>query len=74
MRINWEIFFGNSSTEEAIVYFAKGKYSFKKFIEECWPKECKSSIQVMKYKGYKKCRRNARYALSRRGFKIKDWD
>lgn len=74
MKINWEVFFGNSSTEEAIAYFIQGKYSFKSFSQACWPKDCKSAIKRMKHKGYKKCRRNARDAMLRRGFSYKDWE
>jgi hypothetical protein len=45
MQTNWEIFFGNSSTEEAIIYFANGLLSFKQFLRNCWPKECKAAIK-----------------------------
>lgn len=74
MKINWEIFFENSSTEEAIAYFAQCKYSFKKFFEACWPKDCKNEINRMKQSGYKKSRQNARKAMSRRNIFYKDWE
>jgi len=73
-KINWEVFFGNSSTEEALAYFAQGRYSFDKFAEECWPKECKLEIKLMKSKGYKKCRLNASKALIRRGMSAQNWE
>lgn len=72
IKTNWKVFFGNSSTEEAIVLFVRGEYSFDDFIRACWPKECKRAIRQMKHKGYKKCRHNARHAINRRGFSLED--
>lgn len=68
MRIDWNIFFDNSSTEEAIILFALGHYSFKRFSQECWPKECKLAIKYLKHRGYTKARRAANCALRVRGF------
>jgi len=68
MKIDWEIFFGNSSTEEAICLFAMGKYSFEHFSQECWPSDCKLAIKHLKRRGYVKARRAAQRALRLRGF------
>lgn len=73
MKINWEDFFGNSSTTEAIILFALGKFTFKKFSQECWPKECKAAIKVLKQKGYAKSRRAAKHALHQRGYLFKEY-
>lgn len=74
MKTNWDIFLENSSSEEATLYFIKGKLTFYQFIKECWPKECKTAIKQMKHKGYDRCRRNARDAMVRRGYDLSDWD
>lgn len=67
-KVNWEIFFGNSSTEEAICLFA-GRYStFKQFSAECWPKDCKATIRYLKTRGYEKAIKGAQQALRLRGF------
>lgn len=67
-RINWEIFFGDSSSEEAICLFALGKYSFKEFSDNCWGKNRKEAIKNLKQRGYKKSIRGAQCALRSRGF------
>lgn len=67
-NINWEIFFGNSSTEEAICLFASGQSTFKQFSNECWPRDCKEAIKILKHRGYKKAKRGAQRALRIRGF------
>jgi hypothetical protein len=69
--INWNIFFEDSSIEEAIKEFAYLNSSFSKFNSSCYRKDCKLAIKSLKNKGYKKSRRSAREALSRRGFRIK---
>jgi hypothetical protein len=68
MKIKWEIFFGNSSTEEAICLFASGHSTFNQFIKNCWQKECKEAIKKLKHRGYVKAKRSARRALKIRGF------
>lgn len=68
MRIKWDIFFENSSTIEAIVLFATRNYTFKQFIKECWPKECKEAIKYLKCRGYQKAVKNAQRALIKRGY------
>lgn len=68
MKVNWEVFFGNSSTEEAICLFAGGYSTFKQFSSECWPKECKQAIRHLKRRGYTKSIRAAQRALRLRGF------
>lgn len=72
-KVNWEDFFGNSSTTEAVILFALGKFTFKKFAEECWPKECKIAIRVLKQRGYVKARRAAKHALNQRGYTHKEY-
>ena len=68
--INWEVFFGNSSTEEAICLFALGRYSFKRFSLECWSRSCKNVIKRLKCCGYIKARTAAKRALKSRGFDL----
>ncbi len=72
--INWEIFFGNSSTEAAIAEFCLGVLDFTQFSRACWNKECKKTIKELKRRGYKKARRAAREAMNRRGFRVSDFD
>lgn len=62
-KVNWQMFMGSSSTEEAIMLFAGGEYSFAQFSKECWPAECKSAIKILKTRGYLKSRRSARVAI-----------
>lgn len=74
-KINWEWFFGNSSTEEAIGYFAKGRLTFKQFAKNVnYHSECRKIIPILKVKGYKKSKGLAQRALKRRGFDTSDWD
>lgn len=73
-RIDWEVFFGDSSSEEAICLFAVGKLSFKEFSNNCsYSKERKITIKYLKHIGYKKSIINARKALNRRGFIYSDY-
>jgi hypothetical protein len=74
MKINWECFFDNSSTTEALIYFAYTKYSFKTFSQDCWPNECKMYIKMMSRIGYKKSRARAQKALVSRGYLKKEFD
>ena len=67
MKIDWEIFFGNSSTIEALCYFVLGG-SFTDLNKRCWPKECKIAVKHLKHRGYLKSRRAAKRALRLRGF------
>lgn len=66
--INWNFFFENSSTTEALYDFAYNNSTFIKWSKDSWPKECKSLIAVMKCKGYIKSIKLARSALKRRGY------
>lgn len=69
MRINWEIFFGSSSIEEAICLFASKQSTFKQFSKEAYPRDCRKAIKHLKHRGYEKAIRAARKALKVRGFK-----
>ncbi len=69
MRIDWEVFFGNSSTESAICLFASRRSTFKQFNDNSYPQECKAVIKYLKHIGYKKAIKLAQRALSLRGFK-----
>jgi hypothetical protein len=69
MRINWEIFFGDSSSEEAVCLFANGSSTFNQFLENCsYSVLRKSAIKSLKNRGYKRARRSAQKALLLRGF------
>lgn len=72
MKINWEIFFDNSSTVDAIIDFINGNYTFKQFENACWTKDCKIAIRCLKSRGYKKSFRSARHAIKKFGYSIED--
>lgn len=68
-RINWEAFFGDSSSEEAICLFAAGYSTFQQFREDCsYSKERKTIIAQLQHRGYAKSKRGAQRALRLRGF------
>ena len=74
MKINWECFFDNSSTREALLDFAYGnKISFKNFSEECWTNDCKNQIKLLSRLGYKKSVKRAQRALVLRGYCKKEY-
>jgi hypothetical protein len=67
VKINWEIFFGDSSSEEAIVLFALGKSTFNEWAANCsLTKERVKTIKILKQRGYKKAIRGAQRALRKR--------
>jgi len=68
-KIDWEVFFGNSSTEEALCIFATHNCSFDEFSANthCFG-ECQPAIKTLKNRGYKKGIRAAQKALLTRGF------
>ena len=69
MRIDWEIFFGDSSSEEAVCLFAAGYSTFKQFTEDCsYSEERKAAIKILKKRGYAKAIKTAKRALKLRGF------
>jgi hypothetical protein len=69
MRINWEVFFGDSSSEEALCLFAAGYSTFKQFMEDCsYSKERKAIIKKLQHRGYVKAKRGAQQALRIRGW------
>jgi hypothetical protein len=68
-KIDWEIFFGDSSSEEALCLFATHQSSFNEFIANChYSKERKDSIRILRNRGYKKAICGAQKALRARGF------
>ena len=81
-KINWEIFFGDSSSEEALCLFAIGQVSFNEFSNLCsYSLERRNVINKLKYIGYRKSISNAKRALRTRGWnlteiknELKDWD
>ena len=77
-KIDYSVFIGTSSVEEATIKFALGHYTFSEWERECWPKECKVTIRQIKHRGYKKVRRSIREAYNRDGgfddwCDLKDW-
>lgn len=66
--IKWDLFFGNSSTEEALLDFVNGD-SFTQFRKSCrYPRGCRQEIEKLRNRGYERARKNAKDALRRRGF------
>ena len=56
--VNWEVFFGNSSTEEALAEFVVDIHSFQTLKIGCYyHKNCVLEIDKMKHRGYKKSRK-----------------
>lgn len=75
-RINWEIFFGDSSSEEALCRFAARTSSFKEFSANCsYSRERLTIITTLKQRGYERSIRAAQRALLNRGFKdtMNEW-
>lgn len=68
-KIDWEIFFGDSSSEEALCLFAGHHLSFKEFLKACsYSRERKQVIRRLKTRGYKKSIRKAQKVLIKNGF------
>lgn len=71
LMINFDLFYENTSTREALIMFAKGYYNSKQFEEACWPDYCKAEIRKMRNKiGIKRSRTKTRRHLSKIGI---DW-
>ena len=69
-KINWEIFFGDSSSEEAVCLFASRLLTFKQFAEYCSYSDNRlAAIKVLKHRGYNKSINAAQKVLRNRGFK-----
>jgi len=66
MKINWSIFFDNTSSVEALYEFTYCKSSIDILYNDCWMKECKTEVSKMKKLGVVKSRKNAKRALARR--------
>ena len=71
-RVEWEIFFGDSSSEEELCEFAAGNRTFDEWNKGNWSKERRLVISSLRNKGYKKVRKWAQAALNRRGYNWKD--
>ena len=69
-KINFDIFDENSSTKEALWFFAKGEYNSVEFEEACWPKNAKKQVQLMRKIGVKKSRTRTRRRFTKEGY---DW-
>jgi len=68
-KIDWDIFFGDSTSEWALMAFAARQLSFKEFEVNCsLSKERVLIIRSLKAKGYAKSIRLAQRALNLRGF------
>ena len=68
-KINWEIFFGDSSSEEALRLFGQRKLTFGAFADCCsYSPNRVAAIKILKYRGYDKAIRAARHALKNRGY------
>ena len=72
-KINWDIFFDNSSTCESLCEFVAEKKTFKWLSDSCWPLKCKDAVKKMKRRGYKKSIRAAKKALSKLDYDWKDF-
>jgi hypothetical protein len=72
-KINWEYFWENTSSTEAISTFADGDYSFKEFEEACWPIECKKIVRRLKRLGRKKALTLCRNIVTRQGIEPRSW-
>jgi len=65
-RINWEVFFMDTSSSDALAEFAKGS-SLDNLRKDCWSQDCKIECSRMQKNGVKKSRIGARRAITRRG-------
>lgn len=74
MIINFDPFFVNSSSEEAICLFCIKKYTFEQFSLACWSRACKNQIKKLKRLGYKKSIMLAKKALKQKGFDLQDYN
>jgi hypothetical protein len=68
MKINWEVFFENTSTTEALVLFVRGNYTFSDFERDCWTHACKKAIRELARRGYGRAHKQAKRALRIRGY------
>ena len=74
MKVQWKHFFENSSTQEALCDFVKGKLSFEQLKKQCWSIKCKEQVDKLKFVTHfnlKKAQDSAAKALARRGFFVK---
>ncbi len=72
-KVNWESFFENSSTTEALLEFASGasyNKAFQSFVKPQYSKDIVKQIKAIKQDGISKSRSNARRAITRDG----GWD
>lgn len=68
-KINWEIFFGDSSSEDALMSFAEHRSTFDEWMANCsFSEERVKAIKALKSRGYKKAIRGTQRALWTRGF------
>ncbi len=72
-RINWDIFDENSSSAEAILFFAIGMYSFPELRKQMWDRSAKAEVDKLRKMGRKKALRLARAQCTRRGIDYKEF-
>lgn len=83
-KINWEIFFGDSSSESDVMEFAAGRLKFNEWLDNYIAvdprdqncpitKQRINAVKQMLKLGYKKAKPLAIRALSRRGYTYKEY-
>lgn len=65
MRINWAVFFENSSSQEALFEFSEHEFSLTKLKNSIQVLKVKREVDKLKKLGVKKARTLAKKALSR---------
>lgn len=66
--IDWGRFEDNSSSREALFDFIAYNKSISWLMKECWSKDCKEQVKIMKRLGAVQARELARRAMNRRGY------